>query len=120
MVAIAQAALTPVIAIIATYIAWQQWRVNESKLKLDRYDRRLKVYKEIEGFLAVVIQNAKVSTNDIRQLRVGTAEAHFLFGNDISKYIDELVAHGVRLGQANAEYRDYTQEIAMTTRKCVT
>jgi hypothetical protein len=38
---ISQGLLTPVIGIIATYIAWQRWRTNKNKLKLDRYERRL-------------------------------------------------------------------------------
>jgi hypothetical protein len=39
---ISQGLLTPVIGAIATYIAWQQWRTNQNKLKLDRYER---IYK---------------------------------------------------------------------------
>ena len=39
--------LTPIIAVVATYIAWQQWNTNKQKLILDRYDRRLKVYEEV-------------------------------------------------------------------------
>ena len=46
-VQIMQALLTPLIAIIATYIAYQQWNTNKLKLKLDRYERRLRVYQKI-------------------------------------------------------------------------
>lgn len=35
---ISQGLLTPVIAAVTTYIAWQQWRTNQNKLKLDRYE----------------------------------------------------------------------------------
>jgi hypothetical protein len=31
------ALLTPLIAVIATYIAWQQWKGNQLKLKMEGY-----------------------------------------------------------------------------------
>ena len=43
--------LTPVIAIVAVYIAWQQWQTNRQKLILDRYDRRLRIYEEVRKIL---------------------------------------------------------------------
>ena len=107
----AHAALTPIIAVIATYIAWQQWKGSELRLKLDRYETRLKVYQEVQGYLAVVFQKSNVTVNDIRQLRVGTAEARFQFGDEIANYVDDLVKRGVKLASAKAEYRDMTQEI---------
>ena len=47
MIEISTALLTPIIAIIATYIAYQQWKTNQLKLNLERYDRRLEVYEEV-------------------------------------------------------------------------
>ena len=86
-----KAGLTPVIAVVATYIAWQQWRANALKLKWDRYEKRLKVYQSVVGYLAVVQQEASVKTDDIRQLRIGTAEAQFLFNDEVPSFIDSLV-----------------------------
>src|SRR5271170_90498 len=39
-----QGLMTPVIALIAVYIAWQQWRTNADKVKLDKFDRRFPIY----------------------------------------------------------------------------
>ena len=50
-----KALLTPVIAIVATYIAWQQWKSNQLKLHLDRYDRRLRVYEEVRQILSIIV-----------------------------------------------------------------
>ena len=60
--------LTPAIAIIATYIAWQQWKTNQRKLILDRYDRRLKVFEVTRSLIADVIQRATVSYDDLGML----------------------------------------------------
>jgi hypothetical protein len=40
-VQILQGLLTPVVAIVAVYIAWQQWKANERKFKFEQYERRL-------------------------------------------------------------------------------
>ncbi len=95
-----KALLTPVIALIATYIAIQQYRIEQAKSKLERYDRRLAVYKAVHRFLSDVVQAHKVEPDDIRRLHVDTTEAGFLFGKDIPDYIHELALHGVRLVRA--------------------
>jgi hypothetical protein len=43
LVEASSAALTPVVAILTVYIAYQQYQTNMSKLRLDLYDRRRKV-----------------------------------------------------------------------------
>jgi hypothetical protein len=52
---IAQGLLTPAIALITTYIAWQQWNATKLKMKMERYDRRLKIYQETHKFISEVI-----------------------------------------------------------------
>ena len=47
------ALLTPVIAIIATYIAYQQYRANQLKLRHEPYDRRLLLYNAVAEFLQI-------------------------------------------------------------------
>ncbi len=106
---ISKALLTPVIAIVATYIAWQQWKTNQQKLILDRYDHRLKVYEEVRQILSVILRDAKASYDDLLKFRRAVSEADFLFGSEISDYIDEIYRRGVKLQYWSGEYRDYTQ-----------
>lgn len=110
IVDIAKALLTPFIAIIAVYIAWQQWKTNQQKLNLERYDRRLRVYEEIRKILSIILRDAKANTDDLLKFRTSVSEADFLFGPEISEYIDEIYKHGLSLWRWNQDYRDYTQE----------
>lgn len=103
------ALLTPVIAIVATYIAWQQWKTNQLKLYLDRYDRRLKIYEEVRQILSIIVRDAKASYHDLMQFKRAVSEADFLFGPEIPAYIDEIYQRGVKLQYWSGEYRDYTQ-----------
>lgn len=59
LIEIFEALLTPVIAMVATYIAWQQWKTNQQKLNLERYDRRLRVYEEVRKILSIIGRDAK-------------------------------------------------------------
>ena len=106
---ISQGLLTPVIGIVATYIAWQQWRTNQNKLNLDRYERRLQVYKEVVRFISIGIRDANYDNDELMTFRPKVSEADFLFGEDISKYIDELHKRAVNLSHWHKEYRDYSQ-----------
>jgi hypothetical protein len=106
---ISQGLLTPVIGIITTYIAWQQWQTNRNKLKLDRYERRLQVYKEVVRFIGIAIQNANYDNNELMTFRPKVSEADFLFEEEVGRYIDELHRRAVKLNYWNSEYRDYSQ-----------
>jgi hypothetical protein len=111
VISVLQGLLTPLIAIIATYIAWQQWKGNQLKLKMDRYDRRLRVYQEVVKMLK------ECANGELREFRViidfgaSTAEADFLFGPEIREYLDEISSRAAKLRSANVQYRDHTQPV---------
>ena len=111
MLTILQGLLTPVIGLTALYIAWQQWKTNEFKLKLERYERRLRIYQEIVAILAQVQQQFKPEIGDLQKFLSATAEADFLFGPEIAEYRDEIFKRAVALWTANFEYRDFTQPV---------
>ncbi len=110
IIEISKALLTPIIAIIATYIAWQQWKTNQQKLNLERYDRRLFIYEEVIKILSIVLRDADASYDDLLKFRTSVSEADFLFGDEIPTYIEEIYKRGLNLHRWNKEYKDYTQE----------
>lgn len=107
VIEVLKALLTPVVAAVATYIAWQQWKTNALKLKLDRYDRRLRIYEEVKRILSLIARDTDVDMDELLKFRTATAEADFLFGPDIPEYLDQIYRRGLKLWQRNREYRDY-------------
>jgi hypothetical protein len=105
-----QALLTPTIAIVTTYIAWQQWQGNKVTLRLERYERRLSVYRAVVKFITAVVTDSNFQTRAFFDLRSEAAEADFLFNSEIPGYIEELVDRAVKLTTANKQYRDSTQQ----------
>lgn len=108
---ILQAFLTPVIASVVAYVAWQQWKTNARNSMIDRYDRRLRVYEQVVVFLGAVMRDFKVEISEVQSFRRNTAEADFLFGPEIPGYLDDLMKQALSLRVAHLEYRDMTQPI---------
>jgi hypothetical protein len=102
--------LTPLIAIVTAYIAWQQWKTNQRKLQLDLYDRRLRVYQQVISFIATATRDFKPEPQAVIKFHAETAEADFLFGSEIHAYIRELAQRAMKSRAAHLEYRDYTQQ----------
>ena len=84
-----QGLLAPVIAILATYIAYQQWQTNAKKSKLDLFDRRFRVFEETRKILGMIYTSG-VSDEQLLRFTTETAEADFLFGPEIREYMDEI------------------------------
>ncbi|WP_243318100.1 hypothetical protein [Geothrix paludis] len=105
-----QGLLTPLIALITTYIAWQQWRAAELKINMDRYERRLAIYQATHRFISSVIQTAKPDINEMFGFYAATAEADFLFPDEVRQYLDAAFSHANHLHTANLQYCDYTME----------
>jgi hypothetical protein len=61
--------LTPIIAIIAVYIAWQQYKTHQRRLHLEKYDRSLALYAEIKKILSLIMRDADVSTEELVRFR---------------------------------------------------
>jgi uncharacterized ubiquitin-like protein YukD len=101
---------TPIIAVAAVRIAWEQTKLNRQKLVLDRYDRRLRIYEEIKRLLSIVTRDANIGMEDLLKFRVATSEADFLFGSDVTTYIDQLYKHAVDLAMWASMYRDNSQQ----------
>ena len=97
IIELSQALLTPLIAVVATYIAWQQWKTNQLKLTLEQYERRLRVYEEVRKILSIILRDAKATNEDLVKFRTSVSEADFLFGPEIPAYIDDIYQRGLEL-----------------------
>ncbi len=98
--------LTTLIAIVAVYIAWQQAQTAKQKLRIETYDRNLRIYEETKNFLLTIIQKADVEFDEAIRFRSSVSEADFLFGPEIIQYIDEIYKRAISLHRWNKEYCD--------------
>ena len=97
LVEILNALLTPLIAVLAAYIAWQQYRVNHHSLRNQLYERRYAVFKAFMSYLADIVSEGKTDYQRTGQFYAEASEAEFLFSESISKKMEELYLKGVAL-----------------------
>jgi hypothetical protein len=84
------AMLTPAIALLATYIAWQQHKINRDHFRLGLFERRSKLFGSAGKLIGTVIGRGKVTEADLREFLWETKESEFLFGADIKAYLHDL------------------------------
>lgn len=90
-------ALTPLIAVIATYIAYQQYNISRVQARHELYDRRLAVFRSVLTFLAEILREGYVPPNRCLQFYREASEAMFLFPEDVQSFVDELYKKGIDL-----------------------
>jgi hypothetical protein len=90
------------IGLAAAAIAWRQARIAGAKLKLDLFEKRIKLYIELRDFLAYSSGEGIESTDltHLGQIHSATTSAHFLFGDEIGRRFEEARMQAISLRQA--------------------
>ena len=93
-----------IIAGIVAYIGCLQYRVSkrqqkiaEEKFNLDMFDKRFKVFDATRTFFLKIIESGNINLQEIREFRVSTIDAVFLFDDEISKYLEEVIRKALKL-----------------------
>ena len=81
---------TPIIAIAGIWIALQQQRLADIKLRNDVFDRRYKIFEATQELIAYGIFGGQPNHNVIRAFERDTAVAPFFFDDKIVSYLVEL------------------------------
>ncbi len=90
MVSVFFSGVTLFLSFAVVIIAWQQWRVADTKLRLDLFDRRYKIYDATKKFLAVIIREATFTDSQLFEFNAGTSDAEFLFEADLVAYLGQI------------------------------
>jgi len=70
-----------------TFVAW---RGQKSKLKVDLYAPRLRIYREVLDLLGALSATGTVSDEGFVKFQRETEETRFLFGDDVCAYVKEV------------------------------
>lgn len=91
------AALTPTIAIIALYIAWQQWRTNRARTKIELFEKRIELYQQIADFMGSVLTTPTVEQDKESLFLTNTRTALFLFDSHVTSFVNDIFDKAGRL-----------------------
>ena len=85
----------PVVALIAACIAggiaYQQWRTARNKLKLDLFEKRMKVYNACSELLRLINMPIRTNYDAVLELVTAINGHQWLFGPKVTAYIENLM-----------------------------
>lgn len=85
------ALLTPTVAFFGALIAFMQWRTAHSKVMLDMFDRRWRVFQSVSEYYLLLVRNGmRPYDKELAEFHKVRAEAAFLFGEDIQQFLKDL------------------------------
>jgi hypothetical protein len=86
------ALMTPTIAIVGSFLAYQQWKINRTRLRHELYDRRMAVYSKLMNYLSAILQEASFPRDAFSEWLPASYEGFFLFDDRLHTYIERLNA----------------------------
>lgn len=87
------ALLTPVVAILGSFVAYRQWVLAQNKLKLDLFDRRYRVYESARTLLASIATSGKVKEDEMFKYISSVREARWLLNVAVAEYLQRELYH---------------------------
>jgi hypothetical protein len=105
-----------VIAGASVYIAWQQKRIADIRLRHELYDRRLRVYEAAKTLLVAHLINGKLSGDEYFAYRRGTADAVFLLDAGVVDYLGEIQERAERLMRLRTEQAEIREDMSKETK----
>jgi hypothetical protein len=105
-----QAIAVLAIAGLGAWIAYQQARIAAARLDFDLFEKRYAVFEGARDFLVNALQNREFETSELIRFNVTTADAVFLFDQEIVDYLDGLRERIVRLKTLNDRIKTVKNE----------
>ena len=90
-------AFTAVTALFAALITWWQYQLSRRQFRHELYDRRLKVFHATQAYFADMTRRGTTGFLQCVQLRAETAEAEYLFGDEVVQLLESLFQQGLEL-----------------------
>jgi len=106
-------ALTVLIASLALWIAYQQWKMNSMRYKHELYQRRLNVYKTV---IRMLKDAHAANHHTVETMQDAMLESYFLFNKEIPTYIEELSIIVSNVAQINLIMKDGHSDLTLKKR----
>lgn len=97
------ALLTPTVAAIGIYIAYQQRVLNQNRLKHELFEKRYEVYERIGAFISSILTSGSVKPGSDMEFLRDTKAVTLLFDSNIKSFTSEVYKKAVDLHCFEAE-----------------
>jgi hypothetical protein len=90
-------------SLIGATIALFQVRIGNEKNKLEKFERRFKIYESFLNYLFIVMASQRPTDSESLEYFKATTSAKFLFGKKLARFLDEVYKKGTRLNLLAAQ-----------------
>jgi hypothetical protein len=98
--------LTPLIAIVTTYIMIQQFRIEKRNSRFQLFSPRHQIYNATMIFISKVISEDNANLEILSEYMRETRDSNIFFEEDINDYISQLYKKGHQLRLVNKRLDD--------------
>lgn len=107
---ITQSLYTFIIGILTVYIAYQQYKANKYKIRMDLYERRFRVYQITRDTLHLALSSSNLKQEQYRDFEDCIAESRFIFNPEMHDYLKFLIIrlHNFQDNQTDEELKENT------------
>jgi hypothetical protein len=105
-----QALSTPAIALLAAVIGILQWRTSHQRAVLDLFDRRMQNYDALNAAVAEIMRDGMATFECLVAFSRAADRARFLFGKDVTAYLQQTRDLIVKLRRAAVAVRSENDE----------
>ena len=81
------------IGICVALIAYRQWRTAQAKVRLDLFDRRVKIYDEVRAVILGCLGGTGFTGEVESRYRIAIKDSAWLFDQDTRHFLDTTVIH---------------------------
>jgi hypothetical protein len=98
--------LTALTALIAAWIAFQQYQTARHRLRLDLFEKRLAVYEAAKSLIQTAIRDGNLKTDRIFEFVRDSRQAEFLFDQPLVSYLEAIRAKSFRFSHLNEQLHE--------------
>jgi len=91
------------VAILGTYIAWNQWKTNHDILRERIFDRRFEIFKATQSLISRIAKDEGISWHSANELSDIAQQARFMFREKDAQYFDLLRQNALALARLTAD-----------------
>lgn len=106
------ALLTPLVAALGIWIAFNQWKTARMKLKLDLFDKRVVVYETVQRVVSEAVISDHFTDEMFSDYVTGIAGARWLYDEKMNKYLFGLIESFSLIRPFNGVPEDAPEDIA--------
>jgi hypothetical protein len=100
VVAVDTGARPTLVAVVVSYVAWQQWRTARHRLRFDLFEKRAAVYEATKEIITVQL-HGHITREELGEFFGAVRGAEFLFDGDTRDFLEKIARMGFRARMAS-------------------